>query len=66
MVQVYIHVHVKFPLFVSRFSENWIFSGDFWKYSNIKFYEKSIHWECSCSMRTDGQTNRRRSDITKL
>jgi len=30
----------------------------FEKYSNIKFHEKSVHWEPNCSMRTDGQTDR--------
>jgi len=29
---------------------------NFEKWSNIKFREKSVQWEPSCSMRTNGQT----------
>jgi len=41
----------------------------FEKYSNIKFHEKSVHWEPSCSLRTDGQTEEwigGQADMTKL
>jgi hypothetical protein len=31
-------LHVKYPLFLSDFNENWIFSTDFEKGSNIKFH----------------------------
>jgi hypothetical protein len=31
------------------------------KYPNINFQKKSVHWETSCFMRTDGET-----DMTKL
>jgi hypothetical protein len=33
----------------------------FEKYSDVEFYEKSVQWEPSCSVLTDGQT-----DMTKL
>jgi hypothetical protein len=58
MVQVYIRVNVKFPLFLSRFNETWIFAGDFRKILKYKILWISIQWVPSCSMRTDGQTNR--------
>ena len=46
-------IRVRFCLnFVDRFFE---------KYSDIKFSWKSVQWEPSCSMRTDGRTN-----MTKL
>jgi hypothetical protein len=34
-------LHIKYPLFLSYFYETWIFSTDFRKNSNIKFYENS-------------------------
>jgi hypothetical protein len=46
-------LHVKYPLFLSDFNESCIFSTDFRKNSNINFI-KSVQWELSCSMRTDG------------
>jgi hypothetical protein len=53
--------HVKCPLFMSDFSENWIFSTDFRKILQYQISWKSVQWEPSCSMRkgTHDQTNRR-------
>jgi len=39
------------------FNETWIFSTDFRKISQLNFM-KPIEWEPSCSMRTDGRTDR--------
>ena len=55
-----INVHmsfVKWPLFLSDFSETWLFSTDFRTILNYQISWKSIQWEPSCSMRTDGQTD---------
>jgi len=47
------------PLFLPDFCENRVFRTDFFlKYhSNIKFHEKPLKRELSCSMKTDQQTN---------
>ena len=55
--------HVKCPLFLSDFNENLIFSTDFRKPLNYQISLKPFQWEPSCSMRTDGRTNRQ-TDIT--
>ena len=48
----------KVPLILSDFNENWIFSTDSWKIPLFQNWWKSGHWELTCSMRTDGQTDR--------
>ena len=56
----------KVPVILSYFNENLIFSTHFRK--KILKYQiswKSVQWEPSCSMRTDGQTGRQRG-MTKL
>ena len=54
-------LHVNFPLFLSDFNKPSIFSTDFGKKPKYQVSSKSVLWELSCSMRTEGQTN-----MTKL
>ena len=51
-------VDVKHPILLSDFNENWLFSIDFRKILIYKISWKSVQWEPSCFMRTDGQTCR--------
>jgi hypothetical protein len=53
--------NIKYQLFLSDFNQTWIFLTDFQKILKYQILWKSIHWELSCSMWTDGQT-----DMTKL
>jgi hypothetical protein len=61
-IYIYIYIctgiHVKYPLFLSDFNKRWIFSTDFRKVFKYKILWKSLQWQPSCSMRTDGQTDR--------
>jgi len=52
--KMYIDRHVKYPLHFSDFNQTWIFSTDFEKILMFKISWKSVQWELSCSMRTDG------------
>ena len=58
---MYIGLHVKCPLFLSDFSETWYVSTEFRKLLKYQISWKSVPWEPSCSMRTDGRT-----DMTQL
>jgi hypothetical protein len=63
---MYIGLEVKGPLFLSDFSETYIFLAHFQKiFSNIKFQENPSKWEPNHYMWKDGQTDRR-TDMTKF
>ena len=54
-------LHVKYPLFLLDFNETWIFVSEFRKILKYKTSWKSVQWEPSCSIWTDGRT-----DVTNL
>ena len=54
IIKTYIGLHVKYPSFLFDFNETYFLDRFFEKYSNIKFHENPS----SCSMRTDGWTDR--------
>ena len=58
---MFIGLHVKYPTFLSDFSETCIFSTYFGKILKYQISWKFVHGELSCCMRTD-----RRTDMTKL
>jgi len=51
--KMFIGLHVKYPLFLSDFKENLIFSTDFQKILKYQISWKSIQWEQSCTMQMD-------------
>jgi hypothetical protein len=65
---MYIGVHVS-TRYCSPVKETWIFSRDFRKILKCQIALKSVQWEPSCSMRTDGRTDgpeEERTDMMKL
>jgi hypothetical protein len=62
---MYVGLHVTYPLSLSDFNETWIFSTDFRKILKYKISWNPVQWQPSCSMWTDGQTDRQ-MDRTKL
>ena len=61
MIKMCIGLHLKYPLFLSDFNENWIFSTDFWKIHKYQISWKPFLWESNFSMQKDWRT-----DMTKL
>jgi len=55
---MYIGLYEKCPLLLSDFKETLVFSTYFRKIFKYSFSGKSVQWEPSCSVRTDGQTDR--------
>jgi len=53
--KICIGFHVKHPLLTSDFNDTWIFSTDFRKILKYKILWKSLRWQPSCSMRTNGR-----------
>jgi uncharacterized protein YozE (UPF0346 family) len=62
---MYIGLNVKYPVFLSDFSEIWICLTYFWQILKYKISWKSVQWELSCSMRTNkhDKTNSRFSQL---
>ena len=64
--KMYIGLHVKYLLVLSDFNGTWIFSADFRRILKNKISRKSVHWEPSCSTRTDGRTDRHDKAISRF
>ena len=60
-VPLFYVIFILYLLFLPGFNRTWIFSKDFWKSSN-QISWKSVQRELSCSMWTDGQTDRQTHD----
>jgi len=58
---MYIGIHLKYPLFLFDFNENWTFLTDFRIILKYQISWKFVQWKPSCSMWTD-----RRTDTAKL
>jgi hypothetical protein len=59
MIKMYIGLHVECTLFLSNFSGTKIFSTNVRTNIQYKIPLKSVQWEPSCSMKTDGRTDGR-------
>jgi hypothetical protein len=56
--KMYFCLNVKYPLLLPAFNETWIFPTVFQKILKYQISWKSVQWEPSCSMGTDGRTDR--------
>jgi len=65
VIKKYIGLPVKYSLFLLDFNETWIFPIDFRKMLEYQISLKSVQWEPSCSMQTEGQTDGQ-TDMAKL
>jgi hypothetical protein len=63
--KIYIVLHVKYQIFLSDFNQTWTFSRYWRKILQYQISWKSVKWEPSYSMRTDGRAHRW-TDMTKL
>ena len=61
--RMYIRLHAKYPLFLSVWNETWIFSTGVRKILKHQIWYKSVQWEPSCSMRTDGRIWRHKCSL---
>ena len=58
IIYIYIGPHVKYPLFLSDFKELNFLDRFFKKIFRYRFPRKSLQWKPSCSMWSDGRTDR--------
>ena len=56
--KMYIGLHVKYPLFLSDFNKTYILSTEFREILKYQISWKSVQWESSCYIQTDGRTDR--------
>ena len=63
-IYIYICLYVKYSFFLSEFNQTWIFSSGFRKTLKYEMSWKSVLWEPSCPMLTDGETDVQ-TDVTK-
>jgi len=62
MIEMYIALHINYPLLLKVYNESRFLSIDFRKILVFLYQIPwiSVHWEPWLSLRTDGQTDRRR------
>jgi hypothetical protein len=55
---IYWSLCIKYLLLLWALNETWTFVTDFWKVLRCKISWLSVQWDLSCSMKTDGWTDR--------
>jgi len=63
---MYSGLQVKYPLFLSDFKETRVFSTDFLNIPKYQISWRSVQWEPSSPMSTDGQTCKANSSFSQL